>query len=580
MGSAYARKSQLWHKICDNAGPRAKYITDLPDLQALQGGNFHWLVVDPMTIYRGVIAGGMEGADNVADMKARFGAIKVVEPGTRISMHDIGNRMAEFCNAFFDIGVLNIIIGMDKGHHSARAMVRILRMFDETDKRTFKPPSPADVEGLHAFVNDVYATLLHPETGKTREVAAITLAREIPHDWLRMVSLDATKQDVLQLGLLSLLAHSLLKTPPRGCRLVICGLQRRAWLLFADHTLQERAAYAARMIQLGGWGTIEASSEGWKIGVPLGSRLSYGLLDGLTCVDDETLVQAVFGEQFTYDLCLTTDTSTMMTHQLGTLEMDHALLAFLYNGLAEEMGGVAPSSPVGFWTGSDTDAVVSWILNEGMGMLEGYKTLLLHTTSAEWNRGNITVVSDPHLLVAQLPVITALMAGCDTIPSIPGLAHAPYFNTLPHISVKNEGDVLYLIYDERYMLLGIRKRTTGSSSRPAGIEVRWFMDNCMAWWQTVLSGSKLPLEQQRVGVLVAAVAHPHVGVESGVSGEWMARRHLLSGAPAARPHRYPLRQPYLAPAARRNPPPPRAGVAVGTHYDTPADGAGDYTLRT
>ena len=24
------------------------------------------------------------------------------------------------------------------------------------------------------------------------------------------------------------------------------------------------------------------------------------------------------------------------------------------------------------------------------------------------------------------------------------------------------------------------------------------MDNCMAWWQTVLSGSKLPLEQQRV----------------------------------------------------------------------------------
>ena len=130
--------------------------------------------------------------------------------------------------------MFHIIIGMDKGHHSARAMVRILRMFDETDKITFKPPSPADVQGLHAFVNDVYATLVK---NMTREAASITLSREIPHKWLKMVSLDATKQDVLQLGMLSLLAHTLLNPPPSGCRLVICGLQHRQWLQFADEGL-------------------------------------------------------------------------------------------------------------------------------------------------------------------------------------------------------------------------------------------------------------------------------------------------------------------------------------------------------
>ena len=315
--------------------------------------------------------------------------------------------------------------------------------------------------------------------------------------------------------------------------------------------------------------------------MPQGGRLSYGMLNGLTHVDDTTLVQGVLGEQFTYELCVTTNAETIiMTQQLGTLEMDHALLAFLYNGLAEEMGGVAPDSSVGFWTGSDTDAVISWMLNASTGMLDGYKTLLLHTTSTEWNRGNITVVSDPNVLKAQLSVTTALMAGCDTIPSIPKLAHGPYFDTLPHISVITDDNVLYMMYDEEYALLGLRKRENGGSGRPLGIEVRWFMENCMAWWQTVLSSSKkLPLEQKRVECWspewrIRTWAWSLEYLANGWRGTTFFREHPPPG-----PHRYPLRQPNLAPAARRHPPPPRAGVAVGTHCDTSADGARDYRLR-
>ena len=54
--------------------------------------------VDPMTIYRGSISGSMESTDNAAEMSAVFGAVNVVPPVTRVSMHDIGNMLADFCN--------------------------------------------------------------------------------------------------------------------------------------------------------------------------------------------------------------------------------------------------------------------------------------------------------------------------------------------------------------------------------------------------------------------------------------------------------------------------------------------------
>ena len=496
IGTAYARKSKLWHELCSMAGPRAKYTCSPADLQALCGGNLHWLVADVMTLYRGVISGGK--SDDIADAQAHFGAVEAVAPPpTRVSMRDVGNKLADFCTTFFDNGVQNIIVGMDKGHHSARAMVRILRMSDETDRCTFKPPSPADVEELHAFVNDVYTTLLHPDIENACAAASTVLARTVPQSWLKMVALDATKQDVLQLGLLSLVAHTLLTPPPRGCRLVISGLQRREWLKLATHTLQVRAMYAARVMHLEGWGSAMQAPRGgaWMISVEPGCPLARGLLDGANIVDDETLVQAVFGEQFTYDMCFMCDSTAVLTHQMGTLEMDHALLAFLYNGLAEEMGGVAITSRVGFWTGSDTDAVIGWILNEAGGMLPP-NTLLLHTTSAEWSKENITVVSDAHLLAAYLPIVTGLMAGCDTIPSIPKLAHAPYINILPDMSWDPEERVL--MYGGA-PLMALRKRdTTPGASRPAGIEVRYNYATCAAWLQQVFSTSQLPLEQQRL----------------------------------------------------------------------------------